>query len=133
MNLYGFTPQEYRVIEELLKCAKDVYVTICTDDLDLEKAEEESDVFFSNKVTASKLIKIAELNKIEVAKLVALNENYRFKNKELIHLEENLYSNIYKKYQNKNENIELFLAANPYSEVEYVAEKIIENVRDKRV
>ena len=34
MNLYGFTPQEYSVIEELMKCTQDIYVTICADNLD---------------------------------------------------------------------------------------------------
>lgn len=37
---------------------------------------------------------------------------------------------MYKKYTKENENIKLFLATNPYSEIEYVANKIIENVRE---
>ena len=32
----GFTTQEYNIIEELMKKAKQVTVNICTDDLDLE-------------------------------------------------------------------------------------------------
>lgn len=127
----GFTPQEYRVIEELLKVCKDVYITVCTDDLGLECEYGDSDVFYSNKVTANKLIKIAQNNNINISKPVHLSENHRFKSKELKHLEENIYSNIYKKYDTENKDIKLFLAMNPYSEIENVANKIIENVRDK--
>ena len=127
----GFTPQEYKVIEELMKISKEIYITICSDGLNLENSNKDSDVFHINKVTADKLIKIAQANNIQIAKPTFLNKLPRFKNDELIHLEQNLYSNLYRKYQKENEYIKLFLAANPYSEIEYVATKIIENVRDK--
>ena len=126
----GFTPQEYRVIEELLKVSKDIYVTICTDTLDKEKSSCDGDTFFSNKVTASRLIDIANRNNIEIKEPIFLDKNYRFKNDELKFLEENIYAPFYKKYKGENKNIELFLALNPYSEIEHVAQKIIENVRD---
>lgn len=61
---------------------------------------------------------------------VFLDKNYRFKNDELRYLEKNLYENIYEKYPKEVENIELFLASNPYSEIEYVSGKIIELVRE---
>lgn len=130
MSLYGFTPQEYRVIEELMKVSKEIWVTVCSDNLNLENSNEDSDIFYSNKVTAQKLIKIAELNNIPVSKCITLEEMHRFKSNELKFLEENIYSNIYKKYDKECENIDLFLASNPYSEIERVASKIIENVRD---
>ena len=56
---------------------------------------------------------------------IYLNGTKRFKNNELIHLEKNLFSVPYNKYENKIENIEVFLANNQYTEIEYVAEKII--------
>lgn len=131
--MFGFTPQEYRVIEELLKVCKDIYVTICADDLSLEKVDADSDIFYSNKVTANKLIKIAEINKIEIKDKIELNKPYRFKSNELKYLEENIYSNIYEKFEDNPKDINLFLAKNPYSEIEYVASKIIQNVRDNRI
>ncbi len=130
MNLFGFTPQEYRVIEELLKLADEIYVSICADNLNLESSNQDSDIFYANKQTASRLIKIANLNNIKISKPKELETNYRFKSKELMHLEENIYSNTYKKYNDENKDIQLFLASNPYGEVEYIANKIIENVRE---
>lgn len=131
MSLFGFTPQEYRVIEELLKVASNIYITICTDNLNVNYENEDSDIFFTNKLTANRLINIAKKNNIEILKPIFLAKNYRFKNKELLHLEENIYNNLYQSYKEENKNIELFLATNPYSEVEHVATKIIQNVRDK--
>lgn len=130
MNLYGFTQQEYRVIEELMKEAKEMYITICSDNINIEETNQDSDVFYMCKVAEKKVKDIANKNNIEIAKTLYLSECHRFKNKELLHLEENIYSNTYKKYNNQNKEISLFLAANPYSEIEHIASKIIENVRE---
>lgn len=113
-----------------MKVSKELNITICADNLDFDNSNEDSDIFYSNKLTASKLMKIAERNNLEIGEPVFLSRPRRFKSKELIHLEENIYSNIYKRYQEEPKNIELFLSMNPYSEVEHIANKIIENVRD---
>ena len=126
----GFTPQEYKVIEELMKVCKEMYVTVCVDSLEMNDTNEDTDVFFANKLTASKLIQIAELNKIDIAQKIKLDVGYRFKKKGLKFLEENLYAPVYKRYPDDVPEIELFLAKNPYSEIEHVAEEIINNVRD---
>lgn len=130
MNLRGFTPQEYKVIEELLKISKDIYVTVCADSLNLEDADKDTDIFYPNKVTAEKLIELARLTTREAVEKIKLDKTYRFKSKELEFIERNIYSNIYDKFNEEPENIELFLANNPYSEIEYVASKIIKEVRD---
>ena len=125
----GFTPQEYRVIEELMKACYEINITMCIDEI--SDNTNESDIFYSNKQAVNRLINLAEVNNVKVENPVFLDKNYRFRNQELMHLEENIYANIYKKYKEGNENIKLFLATNPYSEVEHVAEKIIEEVRDR--
>ena len=129
----GFTPQEYKVIEELLKVAKEINMTICTDKIDENNLQDNSDIFYTNKITVNKLMEIANKNNIEIPKIIYLDKKYRFKSEELNYLEENIYSNIYKKYEKKPENIKLFLAKNPYSEIEYIANEIIKNVRENRI
>lgn len=123
----GFTTQEYILIKKLLKKAKQINVTICTDWLENNKTKE-TDIYYQNKITAQKIVELAEGEEIE--KPVILKKRYRFKNQELEHLEANLY-NQNKKYDKEMENIKLFLAMNPYSEIEYVAKEIIKLVRDK--
>ena len=126
----GFTKQEYKIIEQLLKTAKQVSITITTDNLDMQTTIE-NDLFFSNKQTADKLLYIARNNNIECEKTVFLGEAYRFKTKELKHLEKNFEKIPYISYNEKIENLFLFLAKNPYSEVEYVAKQIYRLVKSE--
>lgn len=126
----GFTKQEYSIIEELLKIAKTVNITMCTDSLEKNTCEE-NDVFSPNKNTILKLKEIANKNSIAILETVELNELHRYKSKELKYLAQNLYSINSKKYLEECKDIKLFLANNAYSEVEYVANNIIELIRDK--
>ena len=59
-----------------------------------------------------------------------LTKQLRFKTEELQHLEKNLYNTKYEKYNKDVSNIEVFLAKNQFSEIENVAKKIIQLVRD---
>lgn len=126
----GFTKQEYSIIEELFKIAKQVNITMCTDSLE-KSTYEENDVFAPNKKTVQKLIDLAKKNKIEIMDHIKLPDLYRFKSKELKHLSENLYSLNSQKYLKEYKDIKLFLANNSYSEIENVANNIVELVRDK--
>ena len=125
----GFTKQEYSIIEELLILANEVNITMCTDSLEESKIPE-NDIFFENKKTITKLIKIANSNNINILSAVELVNNYRYKSEELKHLEENLYGLNVKKYEKECKDIKLFLANNNYSEIEYIANNIVELVRD---
>ena len=125
----GFTKQEYGIIEELLKLANEVNITICTDTLEESKILD-NDIFTENKKTITKIKKIANQNNIDILEPIELNNIYRYKNEELKHLVDNLYSLNTKKYEKECKNIKLFLANNSYSEVENVANNIIELVRN---
>ena len=125
----GFTSQEYEIIKKLLKIAKQVTITVCTDSLDAIK-NPDIDTFYSNKVTVSKIIELEE-NKNKIIK-INLDENKRFKTKELQYLEANIYANKIQKYKEDVNNLHLFLAKNQYSEIENVAQNIIKLVRDKK-
>lgn len=127
----GFTKQEYEIIKILLNKAKEVNITITTNDLDMGKTNQDTDLFYSNKQTADKILFIARTNNIKCEKTVFLNDLHRFKNKELIHIEKNLYENLYTKYDENVENVKLFLANNAYSEVENVAKQITKLVREE--
>ena len=124
----GFTPQEYSIIKCLLQCAKDITITICTDSI-IESTSPETDIFYANKITVSKLLNLLDDEEITP---IYLDKQYRFKSEELNHLEENLYAIPYKKYEKEIENLNLFLALNQYSEIENVAKEIIKLVRDEK-
>lgn len=117
----GFTPQEYNVFEKLIVKAEEITVGVCVDEIG-GKLDKETDIFYFNKVFINKLIKIANSNNAAVNE-VKLEEAYRFKSEELKFLEKNLYVPT-QKYEQEVNNIKLFLASNPYSEVEFLAQNI---------
>lgn len=127
----GFTTQEYNILRKLLIKAHEVNITVCTDDINLD-TNPDTDVFYSNKLTLDKIYYIARQENVTIDSPIFLDKKYRFKNSELKHLEENIYALPYKKYENEANNIQLFLAKNQYSEIEYVAENIVKLVRDKK-
>lgn len=126
-DFLGFTPQEYCVFEELLKQCKEITATVCIDNLE-GKTKMENDIFYFNKKFARKLLEIAEKQNAEIEK-INLKELHRFKNDELKFLEKTLAGEFKEKYSKPVKNIELFLTNNSYSEMEYVATKIIELVK----
>ena len=125
----GFTYQEFEIIKKLMIKANEVNITVCTDTIE-EAVNPDTDIFYENKLTLSKIYFIAREQNIKIEKPVELNKKYRFKNEELKHLEENIYAFPYKKYKENVENINLFLAKNQYSEIENVAKNIVKLVRD---
>ena len=127
----GFTYQEQKLIKKLLKICKQVNITITVDNLEESKTPE-TDIFYSNKQTIRKIISIAKDEKIAIEKPIFLEEIKRFKNEELKHLEQNLYATEYKKIKKNENNVELFLAMNQFSEIENIAKKIIHLVRDEK-
>lgn len=128
-DFLGFTMQEYAVFEKLLCKCKEINVAICSNELE-EFSDKETDIFYFNKIYARKLLEIAEKNGAQITKTY-LEDIHRFKNGELKFLEENLYDIKYKKYTKETQNISIFLANNPYSEMEYVAKEIIKLIRNE--
>ncbi len=125
----GFTSQEYQIIEKLVQIAKQVTITICTDELhDIKNPD--TDIFYSNQVTVNKLLEVAQNCNVKIEE-IKLENTYRFKSIELKHLEQNLYNNKPTKYNKQLKNMQLFLAKNQYSEIEEVAKNIFKLVRDE--
>lgn len=119
----GFTLQEYEILRKLMRISHKITITICADNLQ-ENTNADIDTFYSNKQTVKRILEIANQEQIEVEKPIFLNTPYRFKTEELQHLAENMASPFYKKYDKQNENLSIFLASNPYSEIENVAIQI---------
>ena len=117
----GFTKQEYNVFNELCKQANEITVGVATDNLQKDTSKEK-DIFYFNKKYANKLVEIAKNNNYEINEIY-LEEIKRFKCRELMFLEEALCFSK-GRVDTENKNIKLFLANNPYTELEYVAQNI---------
>ena len=127
----GFTHQEYEILRKLLVKAHEVNITVCTDDTNLSVSPD-TDVFYANKLTLDKIYFVAKQEGVKIERPIFLDNSYRFKSQELKHLEENIYAFPYKKYGKEAENVQLFLAKNQYSEIEYVSQNIVKLVRDEK-
>ena len=123
-----FTPQQLRVLEQLLVQANDVTVTLTCDHL--EEDEGGTGIFSPARRTAARLIALARKKRIscEVEHLVP-PEGVR--TKALQHLEENLFTQ--GKYRDVpvEGSVELFSAHSPRSEVEWTAARILQLVREE--
>ena len=126
-DFQGFTNQEYKVFEKLFEKIDEAYFTVCSDELE-KFSTKENDIFFFNKKFARKLMELAENKNAKINKIY-LGESKRFKNKELEFLEQSLCQINCNKYMKLPTSIDLVLADNPYSEMEYVAREIIKLVR----
>lgn len=128
----GFTYQEYEILKKFIKLAKHVTITVCTDSLEPSQ-NPDTDIFYSNKITVSKILNLVKEENLKLENPVFLSEQPRFKSKELQHLEKNIFNTRVKKYEKNPQNIKLFLAKNQYSEIENVAKEITKLIRDKNL
>ena len=128
----GFTYPEYQVIKELIKYAKQVNITITTDELQNTK-NPDSDIFYPNKITIQKLLDIVNKNNLQLEKPIEIKGQNRFKTQELKVIEGGLFNNKSTIYEQKVENISIFLAKNQYTEIENIAKKITRLVKEKNL
>lgn len=127
----GYTKQEYEVIAKFIKYAKLVNITICADNLNIN-TNPDMDIYYSNKATIAKIWNLVNENNFQLEQPVHLSQTHRFKTEELQHLSENINKPQSTEYKKNVENIELFLAQNPYSEIENVARKITNLIKNKK-
>ena len=129
-----FTPQQYLVLEKLLKKCKRVNITLAGDGIAAGEDIDNTDIFSVNKKTTRKLLKLAQDKIIKVEKPINLNDrnNPRFgDNPELKHIERYFYSSPYSYYKNQVKNLRIYKAFNNYEEIEVVARDIVRLVRDE--
>ena len=117
---YGFTSQEYEVLERLMCSGRDMYVALCEDGAD----GSDTDVFFVPRRTRSRLTRMAKDNGVAIATPVYLTEQKRFKAPELAALEENVYRYDKTVYEAPAEGVHLYRAADVYDECDFVARSI---------
>ncbi|MDS1029491.1 helicase-exonuclease AddAB subunit AddB [Bacillota bacterium LX-D] len=119
----GFTPQEYRVIEQLLLAAEKVKITFCLDDSQFTLQSKE------------KIEKLAKKSGVEIIPpLILPSQPLRFNQApELAHVEKYFFSYPIKPLRVEEDvhNIRLIAAANRRGEVEGVAREIRRMCRDE--
>ncbi|MCR5207332.1 MAG: PD-(D/E)XK nuclease family protein [Eubacterium sp.] len=123
----GFAAQEYKIIEVILRQAKALYITFCTDS---ESSPDGYDLF--SYVNRNIRILYDETKKagVKILNPIELKTPYRFKNEELKTAEDRTFAIKKEEYGNKPENISLYCAKNISDECDRTAFEISRLLRN---
>ena len=121
----GFVAQEYKIIEVILKQAKSVYITFCSDS---PSNNDEYDLFSYVNSNIEILTAVAKKENVKILPPVYLTENHRAKNDELRSLEKNMYF-IKTPYEKEVKNISIYQAMSIVDECDYVSSEISKLMR----
>ena len=83
-----FTGQQYKIVEEMIKQANDVYITFCADSIN----PSEDSIFHCIGKPINRLMRCAKENGVAVASPVKLTDVHRFASKDIAVLERNLFA-----------------------------------------
>ncbi len=131
----GFTPVQNRLILELAKTCRQVYLAVTMDEREDPFCQGDPfQLFRLSKKMVSSLVGLAREAGVEIAEPVCLYRHpvYRFRgNESMAFLERNLFRHGKQQYQKKVGNIRLHVAKNPREEALSAAERIRFLVREK--
>ncbi|SJZ64043.1 helicase-exonuclease AddAB subunit AddB [Garciella nitratireducens] len=127
-GFHNFSNQSMQIIMKLMKLSPKVTLSLS---LDLDPKARDRELFSLSDKIFTKLRQGAQSQGIK-EKILDLNRQEQASIcPEIKYLEKELYTYPYQKYNQDIHNIELFKASNLYNEIEYMAAKIIELVRER--
>lgn len=130
----GFTPQEYAVLESLLKVCRCVHIALCLDSRELQKPVLEGDPFYPTRETLARLKDLVHRLEVPVDPPAVLDKEvpYRFLLAgELAHLERNFFHPAAPAWEGPVNHVRLLAATDRRAEVEGVAREIIHLCRTR--
>ena len=114
---YGFTAQEYEVVERIMRMSADMYVALTDDD-------SGSDLFFVPRRTRSRLTRMANAVGVEVAPYIKLDVPRRFHSDSLTALEKNVYRIEKTVYEKPAPQVTVYRASSIHDECDFVARTV---------
>lgn len=132
----GLTPVQYHLLEELLKVAKDVYVSVTIDINDNFTEANDYDLFYMSKTYINRLRECAAKVKCPIDDIYKIPDNAgRLKDNEVLSfLEKNIFkANDISYSKNPTDNLMVFCQSDPKEELIRVAIEISKLVRTKGV
>lgn len=117
----GFTAQEQKILDLIMKQAKDFYITLCM------QPQSDEELFFTINRTKKRIIQSAARLGLEVASPIRLFENHRTESKEISLVESGIYriGNVDTgSSEGVSEDVTVAAASDIFEECEYVAERI---------
>lgn len=127
----GFTAQENLLVAEILKQAKDVFVTQCADGI--HDSSEGTGAFSYASNNIGKLIALANKHNVRIAEPVVLTREQKYSSDALEFLERGIYTPAPEIYEEDAPEITVAAAKNPYDECEFAAMSAKKLVREKGI
>ncbi|MBO8165062.1 MAG: helicase-exonuclease AddAB subunit AddB [Brevibacillus sp.] len=131
----GFTRQEYMVLQQLMRHARNVTIALCLDPDEREQAHDELSLFYPTMETYRRLTQLADEAGVEVAQPVTLHQPRRFSASPwLARLEESYFG--WTKADScppaaRGDEVALVTAANRRAEVQAAALQILALTREE--
>lgn len=124
----GFTPAEYKVINELIKHAREVNITLCMEPEGQSAVEE---MFKITMDSYNRLRSMAEKLGAEVLEPLRLNEGHRYiKAPDLAYLEKKYFITKLESYPGSCSGLEIVAASSRRAEVEAAARRLLALCRE---
>lgn len=121
----SFTPQENKVIEQLLKYCKRVNITFTINSPVTEYGNINSfDEQYEVKRAVTKITALARENNVEIEPVVFLNKTYRKTCDEIEFVKNNYFKYKFKPYEKEVNNIAVYKAGNMYDEIYKICSEI---------
>lgn len=127
-GFYGFSPQEYCIIQELMKHCKKVSIALTTDRLPFDSTPDDLDLFRASDETCDTIYELARAEGIEIDEPILLLGQTKWNQPSLGHLEEKFDDRPAAVFQGETA-IRLCQAANRRAEIEGIAREICHMVR----
>ncbi|MBM7653736.1 helicase-exonuclease AddAB subunit AddB [Neobacillus cucumis] len=129
-GFYSFTPQEYRIIEELMKQCSRVSIAMTADHLTVDSPRDELDLFRTSEDISYNLYEMAKTHGIELEDPILLTEQKKWSHASLCHLEKHFDTRPAVAFEGETK-IQISQAVNRRAEIEGIAREIREVVQTK--
>jgi ATP-dependent helicase/nuclease subunit B len=129
-GFYQFTPQEFRIIGELMKHCKRVTVSMTTDALYQDSMPDELHLFRMSGSACHTIFELAKAEGIQLEETIQLTKAKKWNHPSLSHLEKKFDARPIVPFYGPS-NIHVCQAVNRRAEIEGIAREILELVRTK--
>ena len=126
----GYTAQEMKIVDTILKQAENVCITLCTDSFD---AYNKYSPFAFINATAKRIVYLAKKNNVEIKTTLLKNTDKSRFTGDLEHLEKNLYSPSPEEYKGTENNISIIKCESKLDECKATALEIKRLMREEGV
>ncbi len=124
----GFTANEFDMIRHMIRQAKQITFTLCTD----RQQIGQTSLFSSVNETYTRLKRISQQEQQAIATPLMMTTAHRFLSPELNYLSQHIFRSPIIPYPERNQHIQAVLTANEYDEVDYTLATIRNLIQTKQ-